>query len=167
MPRFFRRLAEGVFDIDDLTRRTYELAEFVAEAARVYGLDPAQVIALGYSNGANIAASLLLLRPEAVGGAVLLHPMLPLVPQRLPDLHGKPVLIIAGREDSLVPASSTEQLAGLLQRSGADVTLEWRPGGHGLTAADAGIVAPWLADRYGSAVSSAETQSIAPAEIPS
>jgi len=83
MPRFFRRLAEGVFDLDDLTQRTYELADFVDAAARTYGFDAAQVVGLGYSNGANIAASLLLLRPQVLAGAALLRPMLPLVPAQL------------------------------------------------------------------------------------
>jgi len=147
MPRFFRRLAEGVFDIEDLTRRTHELADFVEAAAGTYGFDAAQVVALGYSNGANIAASMLLLRPQVLAGAALLRPMLPLVPQTLPDLHRTDVLIAAAQSDSLVPASSTRLLADLLQRSGAEVTVEWLGGGHGLTAADTATVARWLATR--------------------
>ena len=148
LPRFFRRLAEGVFDIEDLTRRTHELADFVEAAAGTYGFDAAQVVALGYSNGANIAASMLLLRPQVLAGAALLRPMLPPVPQTLPDLRGTDVLIAAGQSDSLVPASSTRLLADLLQRSGAEVTVEWLGGGHGLTAADTATVARWLATRF-------------------
>src|SRR2546428_5455833 len=148
LPRFFRRLAEGVFDIEDLTRRTHELADFVEAAAGTYGFDAAQVVALGYSNGANIAASLLLLRPQVLAGAALLRPMLPLVPATPPDLRGKHVLIAAGQHDSLVPASSTRQLADLLQQSGADVTMQWLSAGHGLTSADVATVIRWLADRF-------------------
>jgi len=148
MPRFFRRLAEGVFDLDDLTQRTYELADFVDAAARTYGFDAAQVVGLGYSNGANIAASLLLLRPQVLAGAALLRPMLPLVPATPPDLRGKHVLIAAGQHDSLVPASSTRQLADLLQQSGTDVTMQWLSAGHGLTSADVATVIRWLADRF-------------------
>src|SRR5437588_9417037 len=96
MPRFFRRLAEGVFDLEDLTRRTHELADFVADAATRYGFDPRNVIAVGFSNGANIAASLLLLRPETLAAAVLFRPMIPLVPETLPDLSRVPVFIAAG-----------------------------------------------------------------------
>lgn len=148
MPRFFRRLAEGVFDIEDLTRRTHELADFVADAARVYGFDASRVVTLGYSNGANIAASLLLLRPQVLAGAALLRPMLPLDPPPVPDLRGKSVLIVAGRRDPLVPAASTERLAGALQEAGAEVTVEWHPGGHGLIRSDVEAVARWFAERF-------------------
>src|SRR5262249_16993263 len=91
MPRFFRRLAEGVFDIEDLKFRTQALADFVASAASAYGFDPGKVIAVGYSNGANIAVSMLLLRPATLAGAVLFRPMVPFVPAVPPDLSGKPV----------------------------------------------------------------------------
>src|SRR3989441_10547584 len=142
MPRFFRRLAEGVFDIEDLTRRTHELADFVEAAAGTYGFDAAQVVALGYSNGANIAASMLLLRPHVLAAAALLRPMLPLVPETLPDLRRTDVLIAAGQSDSLVPASSTRLLADLLQRSGAKVTGEWLGCGHGVAGAGAAHLPP-------------------------
>lgn len=148
MPRFFRRLAEGVFDIEDLTRRTHELADFVRDAARVYGFDASRVVALGYSNGANIAAGLLLLRPQVLAGAALLRPMLPLDPPPVPDLRGKFVLIVAGRRDPLIPAASTERLAGALQEAGAEVTVEWHPGGHGLIRGDVETVARWFAERF-------------------
>src|SRR5437867_3407347 len=110
MPRFFRRLAEGVFDLEDLRRRTIELADFVAAASAHYGFDPDRVVAVGFSNGANIAASLLLLRPETVAAAVLFRAMVPLVPDPLPNLPGTPVLLSNGRLDSLVSAEETERV---------------------------------------------------------
>jgi predicted esterase/catechol 2,3-dioxygenase-like lactoylglutathione lyase family enzyme len=144
MPRFFRRLAEGVFDLDDLRRRTHDLAAFVGAAAAHYGFDPRRVIAVGYSNGANIAASLMLLRPEQLAGAVLLHAMVPLEPEAAPDLRGVPVFMGAGRADPLIPAPLTERLAELLREAGAAVTLHWEPGGHGLNQAELRAAAAWL-----------------------
>jgi phospholipase/carboxylesterase len=144
MPRFFRRLAEGVFDIPDLQAHTYELADFVAGASRHYGFDPKHVIAVGFSNGANIAASMLLLCPGVLAGAVLFHPMVPFVPEPLPDLAHTPILISAGRMDPIVPISQTEQLATLLQECGADVTTHWHNGGHAITHEDVHITQIWL-----------------------
>jgi phospholipase/carboxylesterase len=119
MPRFFRRLAEGVFDEDDVRRRANELADFVAEARRQYRLPPP--MALGYSNGANIAAAMLLLRPDTLAGAVLLRAMVPLreVPQA--DLADKPVLIVSGRSDPIIPPDNSAHLAALLANAGAGV----------------------------------------------
>lgn len=144
MPRFFRRLAEGVFDLDDLRRRTADLAGFVTQASEVYGFDPARVIAVGYSNGANIAASLLMLHPGRLAGAVLFHAMVPLKPDPLPKLAGTPVWLGAGRRDPLITAQQTEALATLLGQSGADVTMHWEPGGHQLTAAEVEAAAIWM-----------------------
>lgn len=132
MPRFFRRLAVGRFDLADLARRTAELGRFVRGAADRYGFDPTRVVALGYSNGANIAASLLLTDGAALAGAVLLRPMLPFEPEALPDLIGKPVWIAAGRRDPYAPAASVEALADHLRRAGARVELAWSDGGHAL-----------------------------------
>jgi predicted esterase len=145
MPRFFRRLAEGVFDLDDLRRRTHELADFVTDAAARYGFDPRRVIAVGFSNGANIAASTLLLRPETLAGAILFRPMVPLVPEVLPDLTHVPVFIGAGRQDPIVPVPETERLATLLRDAGAPVTPHWEAGGHGLTQGDLIAAHAWLA----------------------
>lgn len=144
MPRFFRRLAEGVFDIPDLQVHTYELADFVAAASQHYNFDPKHVIAVGFSNGANIAASMLLLCPGVLAGAVLFHPMVPFVPETPPDLTHRPILISAGRMDPLVPISQTEQLATLLQDYGADVTTHWHNGGHAITHEDVRIIQIWL-----------------------
>jgi phospholipase/carboxylesterase/glyoxalase family protein len=144
-PRFFRRLAEGVFDIEDLIARTNELADFVGAAAETYGFDPANVIAAGYSNGANIASSMLLLRPGTLAGAVLLRPMVPLEPDNAPDLTGTPIFLSAGRMDPIVPADNVTRLATLLEGYGATVTLTWQPTGHGLTRADVDAAREWLA----------------------
>lgn len=144
MPRFFRRLAMGVFDLEDLQHRTHELADFVTAAAEVYKLNPQRIIAVGYSNGANIAASTLLLRPEVFSAAVLFHPMVPLVPEDLPDLSGVPIFIGAGRFDTMIPPEQAQKLVLLLQQAGADVALEWQPGGHALTQAEVQAAVEWL-----------------------
>ncbi|HNP85345.1 MAG TPA: alpha/beta hydrolase, partial [Kouleothrix sp.] len=149
MPRFFRRLAEGVFDLDDLRQRTNDLATFVAEASATYGFDPARVIAAGFSNGANIAASLLLLRPGVLAGAALFHAMVPIVPEPLPALNNLPVFMSAGQRDPLITPAGTEQLANLLRAAGANVTLYWQPGGHSLTQAEVYAAADWLQNQVG------------------
>lgn len=144
MPRFFRRLAEGVFDLADLRARTGELAEWIGVATREFGIDPAKLTAVGFSNGANIAASLLLSRPGTVGAAVLFRAMLPFEPEVFPSLDGTPVYLGQGRQDPLIPAESAERLAGLLRDCGAEITLRWQPGGHQLTRADVHDAAAWL-----------------------
>ena len=144
MPRFFRRLAEGVFDLDDLRRRTDELAEFVTAARTEYGL-PSPPVAVGFSNVANIAAALLLLRPGTLGGALLLRPMVPLVPSPLPALAGVPVQINAGLADPIVTPEQSEALADLLRRAGAAVSLDWLKVGHTLSPADLEIGERFLA----------------------
>ena len=143
MPRFFRRLREGVFDEDDLKHRAGELAEFVGRAAQKYGFAPG-VIAVGYSNGANIASATLLLHPEIVSGAVLFRPMVPFEPDRLPDLSGVPVFLSAGRRDPMVPTENVKRLAAMLREAGAGVTLHWEDAGHGLTDAELQAAKRWL-----------------------
>ncbi|HEX6106139.1 MAG TPA: alpha/beta hydrolase [Gemmatimonadales bacterium] len=147
MPRFFRRLAEGVFDLEDLRARTHQLADFVEAAEREYAIGPP--LAVGFSNGANIAAAVLLLRPGTLRGALLLRPMVPLVPESLPALEGAPVQIVAGRTDPIVAPAQTEALAELLVRAGAKVRLSWLPGGHGLTRQDLEIGREWIAPSFG------------------
>ena len=144
MPRFFRRLSMGVFDEEDLVRRTHELAGFVEEAASEYGLDPQRLFAVGFSNGANIAASLLLLHPGLLAGAVLLRAMVPFEAETPPDLQGTLVYLAAGRSDQMVPPESTERLAKLLREAGAEVTLDWQPGGHGVGRAEIEGARAWL-----------------------
>jgi len=143
MPRFFRRLAEGVFDHEDLVARTHQLADFVAAAASHYAFDPALVTAVGFSNGANIAASMMLLRPATLAGAVLLRPMVPFVPETPPSLTGRRVLVAAGRTDPIVPAAQVEQLTAILREAGADTTLHWSPSGHTLDRADLTAALAW------------------------
>jgi len=146
MPRFFRRFAEGVFDLDDLRQQTRDLAAFLHAASAHYHFDPARIIAVGFSNGANIAASLLLHEPGALAGAILFRAMVPLVPDPLPDLSGTPVLLSAGRADPLVDPAGSEHLATLLERCGARVTLEWQEAGHHLGAADVEAAHAWLSE---------------------
>ena len=147
MPRFFRRLAEGVFDMEDLVARTHELADFVAESAKRYGFDAKRVVAVGFSNGANIAGSMLLLRPESLAGAILLRAMVPFEPRTQPDLRAHRVLVAAGKTDPIVKPENSERLAELLRAAGADVTLHWSPGGHTLDRADLTAAAAWWQDQ--------------------
>ncbi len=145
MPRFFRRLAPGVFDLEDLQLRTNELADFVVAAASAYGFDPGGVVAAGYSNGANVAAELILSHPGLLAGAVLFHALLPRKPAELPDLAGLPVFLSGGQADPLIAPEQTKQLAAVLQDAGAAVTLHWVPGGHRLGPAEAATARDWLA----------------------
>ena len=144
-PRFFRRLAEGVFDLEDLRRRTHELADFVEGAVQQYGLEGRRLVAVGFSNGANIAASLLLLRPRVLHGAVLFRAMVPFEPEKVPFLGGVPVLLSEGRFDPLVGRKVAERLASILKTAGAEVTLIEQESGHELTRADVDDATRWLA----------------------
>jgi phospholipase/carboxylesterase len=144
MPRFFRRLAEGVFDVEDLKQRTTELADFVGRATQHYKLAADQLFAVGYSNGANIAASVLLLRPEILRAAILFRAMVPLVPEKLPNLSSVRVWIGAGDQDPIIPASDTQRLVELFRRAGADVTIRFLEGGHELTRDDVDAAREWL-----------------------
>jgi len=143
-PRFFRRLAEGIFDLEDLRRRAGELADFVARAADEYHLRGHQIVAVGFSNGANIASAVLLLHPDVLGGAVLFRGMVPIVPDETPVLRQTPVFLSNGRQDPLVSVTETERLVSLLKSAGADVTLAWQPAGHQLTAGDVDQARHWL-----------------------
>jgi phospholipase/carboxylesterase len=145
MPRFFRRLTEGVFDEQDVRRRANELADFVQDARVAYGLDAP--VAVGFSNGANIAAAVLQLRPEVLAGAVLLRAMVPLKEAPDADLDGKPVLILSGAMDPIVPVENAARLASLLKGAGAAVDHRTLRAGHGLTEADVTITKGWLDQR--------------------
>jgi len=144
MPRFFRRLAEGVFDEEDLVARAAELAGFVRASADAYGFAADQVVAAGFSNGANIGAALLLLHPGVLRAAALFAAMVPLVPAELPDLAGVRAFLSAGRADPIAPAAQAERLAALLTAAGADTTLAWHPGGHSLGADQVREARSWL-----------------------
>ncbi|HET7622880.1 MAG TPA: VOC family protein [Gemmatimonadaceae bacterium] len=146
--RFFRRLAAGVFDQEDLALRTEELADFVKAAERNYALDPHGMVAVGFSNGANIAASILLRRPGVLRAAVLLSPMVPFEPESLPDLSGTSVFIGAGRNDPMVRAEEVERLAEILRGAGAEVTVHWESGGHAVTEREIEAARDWMQTLY-------------------
>jgi phospholipase/carboxylesterase len=142
MPRFFRRLAEGVFDEDDVRLRANALAGFVIAARERYDL-PAP-IALGYSNGANIAAAMMLLRPEVLAGGILLRAMMTLTVTPQADLTGKPVLIVSGQSDPIIPPRNSATLATTLANAGADVQHKVLPVGHQLSQEDVTVAKTWL-----------------------
>ena len=144
MPRFFRRLAEGVFDLEDLALRTDQLARFIGAAADRYGFDRGAVVAVGFSNGANVAASLLLKQPGVLAGAVLFRAMVPFEPASPVSFPGTPVWLGAGRSDPIIPAENVARLAELLKSAGAKVTLDWREAGHNLTAPEVEAAGKWL-----------------------
>jgi phospholipase/carboxylesterase len=126
--RFFRRTGEGVYDMADLARATTKLTAFL-EAQR-QRLGAGEVFALGYSNGANILASVLFSAPQTIDRAVLMHPLIPFAPAPQPGLAGKKVLLTAGRRDPISPAPLTEQLAQYFAANGAETSLTWHDGGH-------------------------------------
>jgi predicted esterase len=144
MPRFFRRLAEGVFDVEDVKRRAGDLADFIGAAAAHYGFDPARVVAMGFSNGANIASATALLRPGVLKGALLLRAMVPFEPDPVPALPGFRVLISNGSSDPMVSREETDRLAKLFARAGADVEVHWQPTGHQLMPGDFAVAKTWL-----------------------
>jgi len=147
MPRFFRRLAEGIFDIEDLEFRTHELAQFVEKASKVYEFDLRYVISVGYSNGANIASSLLLLRPEIISSVVLFRAMVPFIPEKVPDLKTKHIFMAAGKHDPIVPKEQTETLYRLYKKAGANVVLHWEENsGHELGYDEVPAAKGWLAN---------------------
>ena len=147
MPRWFRRIREGVFDEADLIARAADLRRFIEEAVTRYELDPGRVIAVGFSNGANMAAALHLLHPTVLRGSVLFRAMVPLEPAITPDLVGIPVFLAAGRHDPMIAPDNVERLATLLREAGADVTLSWEPQGHNLVAHEIDLARQWLASR--------------------
>jgi len=144
MPRYFRRFAEGVLDVEDLKFRTKELAEFVRAARGEYKLGDEPLYAVGFSNGANIAASMLMLEPELLGGAVLLRAMVPFEPDTPPKLEGKRVLLAAGRRDPYSGPENTERLREIFESGGAEVTVHWSNVGHGLVPEDLDAAAAWF-----------------------
>jgi len=143
-PRFFRRLAEGVFDPMEVRRRGEELAKFIRAATERYSLDPKRVFALGYSNGANIASTVMMLDPGVIKAAILLRPMLVFEPEEKSDLSGTAVFISAGRVDPIVPTASIDRLVELLETRGAEVTVKWQLGGHNLVPSEVKEAEDWL-----------------------
>lgn len=143
MPRFFRRLAEGVFDLEDLRLRTEELADFIEEAKMEYGITQ-PLYALGFSNGANIGASLLLSKPEKLDGAVLIRAMVPFEPDAFPDLSNKKILMLSGLMDQIIPVDNAKHLVWMFKQANADITFTMKPAGHGLTQTDVSDITSWL-----------------------
>lgn len=144
MPRFFRRLEEGVFDLEDLKIRTDELAEFILKSSSVYEFDLKKIIAVGYSNGANIAASLLLRRPEILAGAILFRAMVPFIPDVLPDLSKKSIILLEGMYDPIVSKQEAESLLKIFTKARSNVTMKWQDSGHNLTQKDIESAKKWL-----------------------
>ncbi|BFT76083.1 alpha/beta hydrolase [Paenibacillus sp. P36] len=144
MPRFFRRLAEGIFDEEDLIFRTKELNDFLDEAAVEHGFDRRNMVAIGYSNGANIAGSLLFHYPDALRGAILHHPMVPRRGIQLPDLTDTPIFIGAGRNDPICSPEETEELQKLLGEAGAEIEVHWENAGHQLTRSEVDAAGTWF-----------------------
>jgi phospholipase/carboxylesterase len=144
MPRFFRRLEEGVFDLEDLKMRTDELAEFITKSSSKYMFDEKRIIAVGYSNGANIAASLLLRRPESLAGAILFRAMVPYSPTVMPDLSNKSIILLEGLYDPIVSTAEAQRLLEIFTNAQSNVTLKWQDSGHNLTNEDIIAAKKWL-----------------------
>lgn len=153
MPRFFRRFAEGVFDVEDLKHRADELSGFIDAARDRYGLENQKLVAAGYSNGANIAAGLILLHPHQLPAAVLLRAMVPFKPDQVLDLAGRSILLCAGRRDFIASPDHTNELADIFKAGGASVSIHWHNGGHELGQDDLESAKTWLAD-YAATVAS-------------
>ena len=148
MPRFFRRLSEGLFDIEDLKFRTHELADFIQKCSLHYKFDLNQTIAVGFSNGANIATSILLLRPEILQGTILFRAMIPLIPNPLPDLSTKKILLAAGLNDPIVSRTETENLFKLFQKTNANIILKWQNSSHNLIQEDLAVARKWISNNF-------------------
>jgi predicted esterase len=148
MPRFFKRSSEGVFDLNDLAEQTHALAKFIDDASQQYKFKRDKVVAVGYSNGANIAASLLILHPNALAGAVLFRPMVPFTPGTMPKLAGKPILVLAGSRDRMVSGKETLELTDIFDRSRADVTLRWAEATHAMAVEELIATREWLGQRF-------------------
>lgn len=148
LPRFFRRLSEGVFDLEDLRIRSHELADFIQKCSLHYKFDLENTIAIGFSNGANISVSMLFLRPEVLQGAILFRAMVPFIPDPLPNLSSKKILLSAGLEDPIVSRNETENLFRLFQKTNAIITLKWQPSSHNLIQEDILVAKPWISYNF-------------------
>jgi len=148
MPRFFRRLSEGVFDLEDLRIRSHELADFIQKCSVHYKFDLERTIAIGFSNGANIAVSIFFLSPELFQGAILFRAMVPFIPNSLPNLLNKRILISAGLKDAIVSKTETENLYKLFQKTNANTTLKWQPSSHNLIQEDILVAKQWMLNNF-------------------
>lgn len=148
LPRFFRRLSEGIFDLEDLRIRSHELADFIQKCSLHYKFDLENTIAIGFSNGANISVSMLFLRPEVLQGTILFRAMVPFIPDPLPNLSSKKILLSAGLEDPIVSRNETENLFRLFQKTNAIITLKWQPSSHNLIQEDILVAKPWISYNF-------------------
>ncbi len=148
MPRFFRRLAEGVFDEQDLIERTKELNSFLDDAATKYEFDRNNIVAIGYSNGANIAGSMLFHYSDSLRGAILHHPMVPLRGIELPKHTETPIFITAGKNDPICPSTEATELQTLLENAGANAEIHWENNGHQLTRTEVEAAAEWYKTKF-------------------
>ena len=148
MPRYFRRLAEGVFDMEDLKFRTHELADFIKKCSLHYKFNLKHAIAVGFSNGANIATSILLLHPNVFQGAILFRAMVPLIPNPLPDLSAKKILLAAGVNDPIVSRAETENLYTVFQKANANIVLKWQQSSHNLIQEDILVARKWISNNF-------------------
>jgi predicted esterase len=144
MPRFFKRLEEGVFDLEDLKMRTDELADFILKSSSIYDFDLKRLVAVGYSNGANIGASVLLRRPEVLAGAILFRAMVPFIPDVVPDLSKKFIILLEGMRDPIVSKQEAESLLKIFNKAHSNVTIKWQGSGHSLTQEDIDSAKEWL-----------------------
>lgn len=144
MPRFFKRLEEGVFDLEDLKMRTDELADFILKSSSIYDFDLRRLVAVGYSNGANIGASVLLRRPEVLAGAILFRAMVPFIPDVVPDLSKKFIILLEGMRDPIVSKQEAESLLKIFNKAHSNVTIKWQGSGHSLTQEDIDSAKEWL-----------------------
>ncbi len=148
MSSFFRKLDKGVIDQEDLDFRTSELKTFVNAASDAYALTKDRLIAVGVSNGAILAASLMLRYPETTAGAILIRGMAPFLPEPMPDLRRKPILVLGGLDDPIVQTDETEDLANILRHANVDVTLHWENAGNTLAQGDVLMAFDWLRRFY-------------------
>jgi phospholipase/carboxylesterase len=148
MPRFFRRLSEGVFDASRRKSANSCVRNFKSSISESYGFSLGQTVAIGYSNGANIAASMLLLRPEVLAGAILFRAMVPFIPEPIPNLSSKLIFMSSGLHDPIVPSRGTKDLFHLLRKTGSNVSLEWQNSGHELTQRDLSEARAWLSASF-------------------
>ena len=146
-PRFFRRFAEGVLDVDDWRERSQALADFAVSISAQHSISPSSLFAVGYSNGANIAQGLLLLRPEVLAGAILFRPMFITDDVPAKDLSGRPILLLGGSHDPIIPPEDLSQIAQQFEKRGAHVTVKTVQASHGLVQADVVLAQEWLAKR--------------------
>lgn len=148
MASFFRRLEKGVVDQEDLNSRTSDLARFVTAASETYSISMERFVAVGVSNGASMAASLLVRYPETSAGAILMRGMAPFLPDPIPDLERKPVLLLGGFDDPIVQTDEAEELANLFRSANSDVTVHWEKAGHLLAQGDVLMAFDWLRRFY-------------------